>query len=75
MVGLIQIIIIMGCGYMVLKVFHIFQTGLAAAPENRRQAMAYALIAMVIGFGVAAFCFWLMIQQSASMPSYDPPGF
>ncbi|MND89744.1 hypothetical protein D3C80_818130 [compost metagenome] len=75
MVGLIQIVIIMGCGYLVLKVFHIFQTGLAAAPENRRQAMTFALIAMVIGFGTAAICFWLMLQQSASIGSYDTPGF
>lgn len=71
MVGLLQIIIIMGCIYLVMKVFDIYQTGLSAAPENRRLASTYGIIAMVIGFGGAAFCFWLMLQQSAEIsPSY-----
>lgn len=65
MVGLLQTIILMGCIYMVLKVFHIFQTGLSAPPESRGIAKTFSLIALVIGFGGAGFCFYLMMDQAA----------
>lgn len=49
--------------------------GLAVPPENRAKANFYSIAAVVIGLAGAAFCFWLMLQQSASMPSFDTPGF
>ena len=71
MTGLIQIIIIMGCVYLVMKAIAITQAGLAVPPENRRKANFYTLAAVVIGLAGAALCFWLMLQQSAAIePSY-----
>lgn len=70
MIGMLQIIIIMGCIYLVMKAIAITQAGLAVPPENRRKANFYALAAVVIGLAGAAFCFWLMLQQSAAV---EPP--
>lgn len=70
MVGLLQIIIILGCIHLVMKVFDIYQTGLAVPSENRRLATVYGIVAMILGFGGAALCFWLMLQQSAAA---EPP--
>lgn len=75
MIGFLQIIIVMGCIYLVMKVIAITQAGLAAHPENRAKANFYTIAAVVIGLVGAGLCFWLMLQQSASMPSFDPPGF
>lgn len=71
MTGLIQIIIIMGCIYLVMKAIAITQAGLSVPSENRRKANFYTLAAVVIGLAGAAFCFWLMLQQSAAIePSH-----
>ena len=75
MIGFLQIIIVMGCIYLVMKAIAITQAGLAVRPENQAKANFYTIAAVVIGVAGAGFCFWLMIQQSASMPSYDTPGF
>lgn len=71
MVGLIQIIIIMGCIYLVMKAISITQIGLAAHPENRRKATFYTIAGAVIGLAGAAFCLYLMMEQSASIGSID----
>jgi len=57
MIGMLQIIIIMGCIYLVMKAIAITQAGLAVP-------------AAVIGLAGAALCFWLMLQQSAAV---EPP--
>ena len=75
MIGFLQIIIVMGCIYLVMTAIAITQAGLAVHPENRAKANFYTIAAVVIGLAGAAFCFWLMLQQSASMPSFDTPSF
>lgn len=75
MIGFLQIIIVMGCIYLVMKAIAITQAGLAVHPENRAKANFYTIAAVVIGLAGAALCFWLMLQQSASMPSFDTPSY
>ncbi|WP_312690024.1 hypothetical protein [Brevundimonas nasdae] len=67
MVGLLQIIIVMGCIYMLLKVIAIVQQGLAVPSENRAKANFYTIAGTIIGLAGAAFCFWLMVQQSVAI--------
>lgn len=75
MIGFLQIIIVMGCIYLVMKAIAITQAGLAVPPENRAKANFYTIAAVAIGLVGAAFCFWLMLQQAASMPSFDTPSY
>lgn len=73
MLGMLQIVILLGCIYLVVKVISIYQTGLAAAPENRRQAAIFAGLALVIGLGGAGLCFKLMLDQSMSVSDISSP--
>lgn len=67
MIGMLQIVILMGCIYLVMKIIAIYQAGNAVPPERRKSAALLAGLALVIGLGGAALCLWLMIEQSASV--------
>ncbi|MDP3379554.1 MAG: hypothetical protein Q8S53_14410 [Brevundimonas sp.] len=61
---MLQIVIGMGCVYLVLKAIAITQAGLAVRPENGRRANFYSVAAMIIGIGGAALFMGLMLDHS-----------
>ena len=75
MVGLLQIIIMMGCIYLVLKAIAITQAGLAVPEANQRRAKFYTIAGTIIGLGGAAFCLWLLMDQSASLQTLDSSSY
>ena len=69
MVGMLQIIIIMGCIYLIMKAIHIAQTGLLAPAAGKKNARGLTIAGCIIGVLGAALSFYLMMEQSNSISS------
>lgn len=75
MLGMLQIIILMGCVYLVLKVIQISQTSYLVPEAYKKQARLLTIVALILGIGGAGGAFYLLMEQSAAVtPSYwDQP--
>lgn len=72
MIGMLQIIIGMGCVYLVMKAIAITQAGLSAPPENRRRANFYSALAAVLGVGGAVWFLMMMLEHSDVVAGLSP---
>lgn len=66
MLGMLQIIILMGCVYLVLKVIQISQTNLLVPEAHKKSARTLTVIALILGLGGAGGAFFLLLEQSAA---------
>lgn len=73
MVGLLQIIIWMGCVYLILKGISVLQTGLASGNEKKGELLALGYAAVIIAIGAAVVFFGLAETQVASLQEIRSP--
>ena len=72
MVGMMQILIWLGCTVVVLLGIITLQIGMASAKEKKGELIALGYAAVVIGIAAAVVCFGLGETMAASISSNAP---
>lgn len=73
MVGLLQILIILGIAAVVLLAVGLFQAPLAADPDKRRHAYKLGALAVILAIALGAWCFNLMEAQVGVIGDVSAP--
>ena len=64
MVGLLQILILLGIAILVMMGLLVLQVALAADTARRPDSLKLGLVALLVAAGVGFWCFQLMNQQT-----------